>query len=190
MPEWANTLLGNIEFRGNLALFVLNIVVTSGTAIGSVRLYEKRKNNERAYQLELSLFQQLVVGKVDEFMRLGNALEEAGNTLLRSCLERLNRGEATREEVEAAVEEIDRAYEELSTGAVLMSGIFSQKFRTEAENLITKFYDSCTDIFSKLDVATITPDHQKRFVLKLGELRKEYHSEITKLVRRSQPDHR
>jgi hypothetical protein len=164
--------------------FLLNLIVTICLIKREKAQFEIRRSNDRKYQSDLFLYQNLIIKEVERYVDCVNRVE---NTFLDLCEKILTNMENKRLTIEKAQELVDQIDRQIRSDVISKTHVFSSEFAKRANALWDDFYDKSTLVISKLDRVALTIEVCHKHRNEMNSIRESFLRDLFKVIKDFHP---
>lgn len=151
-PEWYQ----NPILWANIAIMVINSFLTLFYWLKNNKLYGVRKRQEVEFQSKTFVFQEVLIKKLDSFIKFSCDSKKLVNETSTSVGQSFSNPREVQDIIHKNIERLDALYESFQNSSVLTTQAFSKDVFIQINEITTTFYDSITDSISKFSNANGT----------------------------------
>lgn len=164
--------------------FFLNLIVTSFMIHREKKQFEGRRLNERKYQSDLFLYQNLIIKDVEKYIECANKVHRNFTDL---CEKIITTTENRREMIEKTQETFDQLDKQIRSDLISKTHVFSTYFAEKVNSIWTNFYDDATNVISKLDRASINQEFCSKHYNGMNTLKEKFLQELFQSIKETHP---
>ena len=124
--------------------------------------FNARRRNERRYNLDFTFYQLLVLDISKNLIQFSSETRKLLASLINECHKNIQVDTSTRSVVERHIEDLEGLRDDICVNHLPLIKGYSVQLGDNVEKIIEEFYDKATDIFSKFDRNTISPEVERK----------------------------
>ena len=169
----------NIFTLVNIIILIINLLVV---LILNFYLFKRRRREDRFYQLESSLYKDLIIGNLKNFLRHSRQVEK----ILFEIIKSTEKSETRVKFIQEKFTEVEHTQDTFYAEELEVISAYKEELAINVKVETISFYDEVSRLWANM-MTDESPDNQT-LIKKFDEIRKLYYKKIITLVKQYQPE--